>query len=269
MNDNDEKKLSDIAQKIAQGKPLEKQQPYEERKSEKIAQSLNNLQQLLNSFVPHPDDYDPLDLIGQNWGNMQIRELIGQGGMGVVYLAYDTVLDRQVALKTLNGNALNYMDAKAFVSEAKHMAQVRHPHIMAVYGAGIENNISAYWGELLKGKTAEEYLQQKSSLDPQELNKLSLQLAEAVAAIHDKGLVHGDIKSNNVLIEEGRGAVLMDFGTSFDLADRDSVWFRPSTPLAMAPEQFKGEKPTQISDVFSLGVLLHLLITGAYPFAGE
>ena len=230
---------------------------------------VSQLQQLMHSFIPHEHDFNGQDLVGKKWGDMQVQEVIGEGGMGVVYLAHDAVLDRLVALKVLNGFALNYMDSKSFVNEAKLMAQVRHPHIMAVFGAAIHDDIAGYWGELLNGQTVEQYLQEKGGLDDRELSDLCIQLAEAVRAIHGKGLVHGDIKSNNVVIESGRGAVLMDFGTSFDLNDAASAWFRPSTPLAMAPEQFKGEKQSQASDIFSLGVLFHLLVTGEYPYAGE
>ncbi len=262
MTDTDDEKLNRVLDQLLDGEFISDEEVEGN-------QLIGQLQQLMHSFRPPKHDFNVNDLIGQSWGDMQVREVIGQGGMGVVYLAYDKVLDRQVALKVLNGFALNYMDSESFVNEARMMAQVRHPHIMAVYGAGIHQGIAGYWGELLTGQTVDAYLANRSKLSERELNDLCIQLAEAVRAIHHKGLVHGDIKSNNVLIEAGRGAVLMDFGTSFDVNDTQASWFRPSTPLAMAPEQFLGEQASQASDVFSLGVLLHLLVTGEYPYSGD
>ena len=228
-------------------------------------QALLKVRGLMQSF--NASQTEDLDLADQNWDRLQVKDLIGQGGMGSVYRAYDPILNRHVALKVLNSRAAQFIDAEQFVQEAQRMAQVRHPHIMAVYGAGKDGDISAYWGELLQGPQLNTYLKEQAVGSDRRL-ELAIQLSEAVQAIHKKQLVHADIKNANVIIEQERGAVLMDFGASLDLQINDPQLFQPSTPLAMAPEQFAGQGPTQATDVFSLGVVYYHLFCGVYPFPG-
>ncbi len=227
--------------------------------------ALHKIRGLMDSFQATVSEHDLSD---QQWDRLQVKEMIGQGGMGEVYQAMDPILNRPVALKVLNSRAKQFIDADRFVAEAQRMAQVRHPHIMAVYGAGSHQGITAYWGELLRGEKLDDFIKSNQP-DAKQRVEFAIQLSEAVEAIHRKQWVHADIKNANIIIEKGRGAVLMDFGASVDLQVGQQGLFHPSTPLAMAPEQFHGDPPSPASDVFSLGVVYHLLFCGEYPFAGE
>ena len=264
---NDEDKLLSAVEQILNGDTHLDKYQFSNEKASRVFSSLLKLKRLVSGFEFSEDQ--TTSLTGQVWDRLQVEELLGQGGMGTVYRAYDSILDRYVALKLLNSTTGKYIDADRFVQEAQRMAQVRHPHIMAVYGAGKYNNVAAYWGELLQGPQLSTYLQDKENINGEHRLELALQLAEAVQAIHKKNLVHADIKLANIIVEQERGIILMDFGASVDLHNQDSALLQPSTPLAMAAEQFEGQAPTQASDVFSLGVVFCQIFCGVYPFAGD
>ena len=202
------------------------------------------------------------------WGTLAIRERVGAGSFGEVFRAFDAQLDREVALKLL------FHDSpieKRVVEEGRVMAKVRHTNVASVYGVGDHDDRVGLWMEFVKGRTLSELLREQGTMSPREATLVGLDLCRAVAAVHATGLIHGDIKAQNVMREEGGRVVLMDFGTGRPLASLDApAATRVSgTPLYMAPEAFAGKGSTQQSDLYSLGVLLFHLVTGQYPVAGS
>ncbi|MEZ5473110.1 MAG: serine/threonine-protein kinase [Marinicella sp.] len=261
---NDMEKLLSEAEQLALGETV---QPHHfiAQSSQKISDSFRKIQRVKLAFE-HNRSFTDIDLSGSVWDRLEVIQCIGSGGVGAVYQAFDPVLDRHVALKILHPFSSHYISPEKFVGEAKRMAQVRHPHIMAVYGAGFDQGFAGYWGELLKGKNLSEYLTNHPEMTIEDKLNLAIQLAEAVAAVHNKQLAHGDIKNLNIMVEDERGVVLMDFGTSVKQDGSATTNLQPLTPLAMAPEQFQGAQPSQMADVFSLGVVLYYLFNQKYPF---
>lgn len=261
---SDAQKLLIEAEQLAIGQDLQAHE-FADPSAKNISHSFRKIWQVKRVF-DHQRDQPEQDLTGKPWDRLEVIQSIGSGGVGEVYQAFDPVLDRHVALKILLPFSSQYISPEKFVGEAKRMAQVRHPHIMAVYGAGFDQGFAGYWGEMLKGQNLSDYLAEHPNLSIEARLDLAMQLVEAVAAIHSKQLAHGDIKNLNIMIEEDRGAVLMDFGTCVSQGQHDSMALQPLTPLAMAPEQFMGAPPTPAADVFSLGVVLYHLFVQRYPF---
>jgi serine/threonine protein kinase len=198
------------------------------------------------------------------WGQMEIRERIGCGSFGEVYRAWDPSLDREVALKLLRP------ESSACADEGRLMARVRHPNVIKVLGAERHDDRVGIWMDLIQGRTLDEMLGEEGKLGGREAALIGLDLCRALAAIHGAGLVHRDIKTRNVMREDGGRILLMDFGAGRDLEklreeegeDHASI---SGTPLYMAPEVLLGEPTTARSDLYSLGVLLYRLVTGSYP----
>ncbi len=261
---NDEDKLLSEAEQLASGEVIGTHQ-FSHKSAQKISDSFRKIHQVKLAFEHNRNAADQ-DLSGTDWNRLQIIQCIGSGGVGAVYKAFDPVLDRHVALKILLPFSSQYISPEKFVGEAKRMAQVRHPHIMAVYGAGFDQGFAGYWGELLKGKNLNQYLLENPALTLEDKLNLATQLAEAVSAVHNRHLAHGDIKNLNIMIEQERGVVLMDFGASVKQDTEQSHSPQPLTPLAMAPEQFHGAMPSLTADVFSLGVVLYFLFNQKYPY---
>lgn len=235
--------------------------------AQKISDALQKIADIRDAFQCQQES--AYQALGEQWLHLKIIKKLGEGGIGLVYQAYDRLLDRFVALKVLRPDSLALINDEYFIEEAKRMAQVRHPHIMAVYGADKRDGISAFWGELLSGQNLSDYLQEQPELSVEKKLQLASQLADAVKAIHQHDLIHGDIKNLNVMIEPSRGAVLMDFGAAVDQKLSGHLKLHPLTPLAMAPEQFNGHGRSQPADVFALGVVFYYLFNGYYPFAGS
>jgi hypothetical protein len=154
--------------------------------------------------------------------------------------------------------------------EARLLARVRHRNVVTVFAAQRHGSEAALVMELIRGRTLEQVVKSHGPFSAREAALVGLDLCGAVAAVHEAGLVHGDIKAHNVMREEGGRIVLMDFGTGKDLKApiRSAVDFA-GTPLYLAPEVFAGEPRTPASDIYSLGVLLYYLSTGTYPVEGD
>ncbi len=208
------------------------------------------------------------------WGSLRVIEKIGEGSFGEVFRAFDPDLQREVALKLRHPDVdASEAGARRWLSEARRLARVRHPNVLAVHGVGIHDGRAGMWTELLAGRTLEDVLAESGPLSADEAALIGLDLCRAMAAVHEAGLVHGDIKASNVMREggraSGRGAsgsgriVLMDFG-----AARESLGASGpplGTPLTSAPEVLSGDAPTPASDVYSLGALLFRLVTAEHP----
>jgi serine/threonine-protein kinase len=202
------------------------------------------------------------------WATFRLLEKIGGGAHGEVYRAWDTRLDREVALKLLPADVDEAECPTSTIHEGRLLARVRHPNVVTIYGAErIENRIGL-WMEFINGRTLEQILQRGGVLSESETISIGLEICRAVAAVHGAGLLHRDIKAHNVMrSQEGRIA-LMDFGTGKKLED-DAFPDLAGTPLYLAPEILRGEPATVRSDIYSLGVLLYHLVTTSYPVRGD
>jgi serine/threonine-protein kinase len=203
------------------------------------------------------------------WGHLELLERIGAGSYGEVYRAWDSRLDREVALKLLaEGTASAGARLTSIVDEGRLLARVRHPNVVTIYGAERLDGRVGLWMEFIRGRTLEELVAEGRAFTPQEVAEIGLELARAIAAVHAAGLLHRDIKAQNVMRADDGRVVLMDFGTGLEQIDSDTA-APAGTPRYLAPELFEGGTPTQASDLYSLGVLLFRLATGAYPVPAE
>jgi TolB-like protein len=197
-----------------------------------------------------------------HWGHLRLVQVIGRGAFAEVYRAWDARLDREVALKLLT-TAAPTGDAAATIEEGRLLARVRHPNVVTIYGADRIDDRVGLWMEFVKGRTLEQLLQQSHVFDVPEIVRVASDLCGALAAVHDAGLLHRDVKAHNVMLDSSGRVLLMDFGAGRELDDR--VPDLAGTPLYLAPEVFRGQPATVQSDIYSLGVLLYHLLTGAYP----
>ncbi|NOX53926.1 MAG: protein kinase, partial [Planctomycetes bacterium] len=221
--------------------------------------------------LPGPDQAgERRNLIGRRIGRYEIRHRLGTGGMGEVYLAFDTKLRRDVALKI--PHALWGTDShvlRRFVREAQSAAGVDHKNVCPIYDAGEVDGMLYIAMRLVPGPTLRELIQQEQ-LTPKQSAEIIMKLARALAAVHKKNLIHRDIKPSNILLDDGE-PLLADFGLvrphESDLSLSDSQALIGTVPY-MAPELIDGQPADVRSDVYSLGVVLYQLLTGRLPFTG-
>jgi eukaryotic-like serine/threonine-protein kinase len=205
------------------------------------------------------------------WGHLQLQEELGRGSFGSVYLAHDPVLQREVAVK-LRRNDAGEKGTVQWIAEARRLARVRHPHVLAVHGAGVHGGIAGLWSDRVDGCTLAEAVNDHGPMPIARIIDLALQLARAVAAVHEARIVHGDIKPSNIMLEsDDRGRdrlVLMDFGAGTN-PDRDEAPAGFGSPLVMAPELFSGKSASFASDVYAFGVVVYFMLCGRYPLDAE
>jgi serine/threonine protein kinase len=207
----------------------------------------------------------------------EVRELLGRGGFGLVFTAFDKRLKRDLAIKVLRmelAMSTNFMDR--FEREAMTAAQLRHPNIVPIYTIGEKDGLAYIVMPLIKGETLQALLERDGPLPVQETCRILADAASALAAAHSVGLIHRDIKPENIMLEgPERRVLLMDFGIAKMLSSSESATLTGTgvligTPLYMSPEQGSGDKDTdQRSDIYSFGVVAYHMITGKPPFAGS
>jgi len=216
----------------------------------------------------------------------RIVSKIGAGGMGDVYLAEDTKLDRKVAIKFLKDEYSKDSDKLArFVREAKAASALNHPHILTVYEIGDADDTNYIATEYIEGSTLRDILNKKEPLQLNHVLKIGVQVSEALAAAHAAGIVHRDIKPENIMIRKDGYAKVLDFGlaklTEQQAPDNVSaegetkalVHTNPGTVMGtanyMSPEQARGKETDLRTDIWSLGVVLYEMLAGRVPFTGE
>lgn len=199
------------------------------------------------------------------WGRLQIGPRLASGAYGAVYRAHDPALDRDVALKLLRTRA-DGADTARLLSEAQALAKVSHRNVVIVHGADTHDGRPGLWMELIDGETLAALTAARGRLGAGETIAIGRDLCRALAAIHGAGLVHGDVKTQNVMRESGGRIVLMDFGAGQRLGAAEAA---AGTPLYSAPEVLAGGPPTRQSDLYSLGVLMFTLLTGRYPYEAD
>ena len=202
----------------------------------------------------------------------QIIRLIGEGGMANVYLAHDTILDRDVAVKILRGDlAGDEKFVKKFQREAISASSLNHPNIVELYDVGEDNGQYFIVMEYVDGKTLKSLVKKRGALTLPEVIDIMLQLTSAIAHAHDSYIIHRDIKPQNVLILDNGMVKITDFGiatalNNHELTETNSVM---GSVHYLPPEQANGNGATVKSDIYSLGILMFELLTGKVPFKGD
>jgi tetratricopeptide (TPR) repeat protein len=201
-------------------------------------------------------------------GRYIIRETLGRGGMGIVYKAEDTVLDRMVAFKVLPESFKENPQAlKNFLREAKSAAQLNHPNIVTVYDAGEQDGVYFIAMEYVDGNTIKDIIKRRGKVAPKGIVHVASQLCEGLAYAHESKIVHRDVKNANAMWTRDRTAKIMDFGLAKVIEEvRNHTTVVSGTPFYMSPEQTLGKNVDHRSDLYSLGVSIFEMATGTLPF---
>ncbi len=214
---------------------------------------------------------------GSKLGRFQIASVLGQGAMGVVYLAHDPDIGRPVAIKTvrpetLGGETAAELEAR-FLKEARLGGRLQHPNIVTVYDVGRAGEVCFIAMEYVEGRPLTRYLGAVDALPLSVRLAIVRQVAEALGHAHERGVLHRDVKPGNILVGADGRVKVTDFGigkfTEATTSELTRAGHMVGSPAYMSPEQVKGEKLDGRSDLFSLGIVLYELLTGARPFPGE
>ena len=211
-------------------------------------------------------------MIGSVISHYKILEKLGEGGMGVVYKAHDTTLDRSVALKFLPpALTADPLERERFYQEARAASQLLHPNVTAIFEIKESEGQIYLAMELVEGRTLKKLIHDEEPLAVRKALDLAIQMCTGLSAAHEKGIVHRDIKSENILVNAKGELKITDFGLaklkgSSKLTKTGSTL---GTAAYMSPEQAQGEEVDARSDIFSAGVVLYELLTGKLPFRGE
>ncbi len=210
-------------------------------------------------------------MVGQTISHYKILEKLGEGGMGVVYKAQDTKLERFVALKFLPQHlAASEQDKARFIQEAKSASALNHPNVCTIHDISEHDGQLFIVMEFVDGKSLKE---KKENLGQKQILEIGIQVAEGLAAAHEKGIVHRDIKPDNIMIRKDGIVQIMDFGlaklyTSGNVSRLTKAGTTMGTMGYMSPEQVQGLDVDHRTDIFSLGVVLYELLAGESPFKG-
>jgi len=205
-------------------------------------------------------------------GRYELEELVGSGGMSSVYRAHDRLLERTVALKILHEQFTRDDDyVERFRREARAVAQLAHPNIVTVIDRGEQDGRQFIVFEYVDGMNLKELMTQEGPLSPREAIELALQVARGLSFAHESGLVHRDVKPQNVLLDADGRAKVTDFGIAHAV-DVDGMTITGTimgTSNYIAPEQARGQPVDEQTDVYSLGCVLYELLAGEVPFDGD
>ena len=206
-------------------------------------------------------------------GRYEIVSPLGRGGMGRVYKAFDRVMEEHVALKVLRSEYMrDPAMSRRFVSEIKLARKIGHRNVCRIHEYGEDGDIRFIVMELLTGMTLKEYLHDEP-LPHDAAYDVSIQVARGLNAVHELGIIHRDVKTANIMIDEAGVAKLVDFGiakeVSADLTDPGAAGMIMCTPEYMSPEQVHGGPASFESDIYALGCVVYEVFTGHAPFAGR
>ena len=260
--------LENVAARIADDEPVDwlKAGGTGNSSDDSALQGLRELEQVVNGFrhAQLAEGRETPTSSKFQFGGLTVIEPLGSGSQGEVWRAYDPLLDLQVALKLrkIGSGILSHQ----FLEEARRLARVRQANVVSVYGAAVHDGRAGLWMELIRGTSLAELLAQHGPFPATDVRAIGLDLCHALAAVHRHGLIHGDVKLENVMREISGRTVLMDFGASSEVNRAPSAVVSGSLHY-LAPEVLGGESPSVASDIYALGVLLHRLLTGEYPDA--
>ncbi|MDX1585396.1 MAG: protein kinase [Balneolaceae bacterium] len=211
-------------------------------------------------------------MVGENISHYKILKKLGEGGMGVVYKARDTNLDRDVALKFLPpGSTPKEKDKHRFRQEARAAARLNHPNICGIHSINEYEGRQFIEMEFIEGKTLRGIMNESEGLEPEQVRKYAREIAEALSAAHRENIIHRDIKPENIMVDKDDRIKVMDFGLA-KLKGTQNYTKSGSTVgtvTYMSPEQMQSEEIDSRSDIFSFGVMLYEMLTGIHPFQAE
>ena len=202
----------------------------------------------------------------------EVIKSIGEGGMANVYLAYDTILDRRVAVKVLRGDLSNDEKfVRRFQREALSASSLSHSNIVEMYDVGEDNGIYYIVMEYIEGKTLKQLIKKRGALTLSESIDIMLQITDGISQAHDSYIIHRDLKPQNIMIKEDGSIKITDFGiamalNSTQLTQTNSVM---GSVHYLPPEQASGKGSTIRSDIYSMGILFYEILTGSLPFKGD
>src|SRR5437763_8355773 len=205
-------------------------------------------------------------------GRYRLDAQIGTGGMSTVYRSFDTVLERPVAIKLMHREIASHSEQlERFRREARSVAQLNHPHIVTVIDAGEDEGTPYIVFEFVDGETLKERIRRCGRLPIPEAIAYAIEIARALGAAHERGIVHRDIKPQNVLIDPEGSAKVTDFGIARTLEEEGltAAGRVLGTTDYVSPEQALGHTVTGQSDIYSLGICLYEMLTGEVPSQGE
>lgn len=207
---------------------------------------------------------------GRRLGGYELRDKLGEGGMGAVYLAHDPTLDRSAAVKIIRAETLNTEGKERFLREARACSRINHPNIITVYAAGEENGTPYMAMELIDGRTLRSVMHD-GPVAWRTATQWLVELLDALQRLHTEGIIHRDLKPENIMVTRDNIIKLMDFGLAH-LTTQTAIT-QEGTTLGtapyMSPEQVMGKRLDARSDLFSLITIYQEMLTGLYPFGGD
>ena len=212
--------------------------------------------------------------IGKQIDRYEITGLLGTGGMGMVFDAHDTKIERHVALKILPRELVeDEVARRRFLDEARAAGKLSHPHTVVLHEIGEQEGIHYIVMELVAGGSAADFLEQQTAYSPQQATRIVREAAAGLAAAHAAGIVHRDVKPANLLLAENGSVKVSDFGLAKQLSDTTLGMTREGqligTPSFMSPEQCEAATVDFRTDIYSLGASYYALLTGARPFQDQ
>ena len=212
---------------------------------------------------------DAQNLTGATIAGCTLGGLVGHGSMGAIYRGRHLVLDRAVAVKAFSVSSGEPAAVDSLLVEARAIAKVEHPNVVHVYDVGLADGLFYIIMQFLEGETLKSRFDDLGAQSEEDLFEIGTGLALGLAAIHDRGIVHRDLKMENVIVGPDGRARITDFGLVLQKGGKDEYKGKiVGTPAYISPEQWIGRPLDARADLYALGVLLYALSTGAYPFPG-
>ena len=211
--------------------------------------------------------------IPEKLGRYQVLEVLGRGAMGIVYKGFDPVISRTVALKTIRKDLLGsdqiVESVARFRNEAMASGRLNHPGIIAIHEYGEDEDTVFIVMEYASGDSLRRYISRRDSIKLTEISNIITQLLDALDFAHENGIIHRDIKPDNIIVSPGHRIKVADFGVArINTSTLTQTGMIVGTPSYMAPEQYIGLAIDRRADIFSAGIVLYEMLTGAKPFEG-
>jgi serine/threonine-protein kinase len=262
--------VTEVIRAIAAGSPIDWETVRSTPAEASVVSVLNELNVIARIAEVHgtAEDPAPVDEIAEDrlqaWGPLTVIEREGAGSYGVVYRAWDSRLDREVALKLLRPRNAPADAEIPTVDEGRVLARVRHPNVVTIYGADRINGRVGLWMEFIEGRTLAAIVRDAGPFDAVQAARTGIEITRGLAAVHRAGLLHRDVKAQNIMRQDDGRTVLMDFGT-VHAAGEAAAGSVAGTPLYVAPELLSGAPASPSTDLYSVGIVLYHLVTGSYP----